>query len=142
MKVLQSQQLQVRTELVALNQVLSWFEDFDHTFIPEGVWLQCQLALAEGFTNVVRHAHKGKPSTTAIDLQVVILEDRLEIRIWDYGPQTNLDEVIDTLPQEMDREAEGGRGLKLMKKVADVLKYQRGDDQRNCLLIVKQYKAL
>ncbi|MBD1912263.1 MULTISPECIES: ATP-binding protein [unclassified Leptolyngbya] len=142
MKVLQSQQLQVSTELVALNQVLSWFEDFDHTFIPEAVWLQCQLALAEGFTNVVRHAHKGKPSTTVIDLEVVILEDRLEIRIWDYGPQTNLNEVIDTLSQEMDREAEGGRGLKLMKKVADVLKYQRGDDQRNCLLIVKQYNAL
>jgi len=127
---------------VALNQVLSWFEDFDHTFIPEPVWLQCQLALAEGFTNVVRHAHKGKPVSTAVDLEVVILEDRLEIRIWDYGPQTNLGEVIESLSHEMDRESEGGRGLKLMKKVADILQYKRGDDQRNCLLIVKQYHAL
>jgi len=142
LKVPQSQQLQVRSELVALNQVLSWFEDFDHTFIPETVWLQCQLALAEGFTNVVRHAHKGKPNSTAIDIEVVILEECLEIRIWDYGPQTNLGEVIDSLPQEMDREAEGGRGLKLMKKVADVLQYKRDNDQRNCLVIIKQYHAI
>lgn len=139
MKVLQNQQLQVSTELVALNQVLSWFEDFDHTFIPEAVWLQCQLALAEGFTNVVRHAHKDKPSNTQIDIEVTILENCLEIRIWDYGPQTNLGEIIETLPHDMDREAEGGRGLKLMKKVADILEYQRQADQRNCLLIVKKY---
>lgn len=138
----QRQHLQVKTELVALNQVLSWFEQFDHTFVPEAVWLQCQLALAEGFTNAVRHAHRGKPTTTPIDIEVTLQAEYMTIRIWDYGPQNNLGEVLKTLSQEMDREAEGGRGLKLMKKVADQLSYERHQTQgepRNCLEIIKYY---
>ena len=142
MAVSQRQHLQVKTELVALNQVLSWFERFDHTFVPEAVWLQCQLVLAEGFTNAVRHAHKGKPASTPIDIEVALQEDYMEIRIWDCGPQNDLGEVLETLTQEMDRDAEGGRGLKLMKKVADRLSYGRSQldgRPRNCLEIVKYY---
>lgn len=142
MTVSQRQHIQVKTELIALNQVLSWFEQFDHTFVPEAVWLQCQLALAEGFTNAVRHAHKGKPAHTPIDIEIGVSEEYMEIRIWDCGPQNNLGEVLETLSQEMDRDAEGGRGLKLMKKVADRLSYERCQIDgypRNCLEIVKYY---
>lgn len=141
MKVLQNQKIQVGTELIALNQVLSWFESFDHTFIPEAVWLQCQLALAEGFTNAVRHGHRDKPTSAVIELEVTVAEDCLEIRIWDSGPPTDLGNVILNLSQEMDKESEGGRGLKLMKKVADVLRYEREADERNCLLIAKHFTA-
>lgn len=140
MKVLQNQKIQVSSELVTLNQVLSWFEDFDHSFIPETVWLQCQLALAEGFTNAVRHGHRDKPTSTLIELEVTISDKYLEIRIWDSGPSNNLGDIIASLSQEMDKDSEGGRGLKLMKKVADVLHYSREADERNCLAIGKHYE--
>ncbi|MGG6296490.1 ATP-binding protein [Leptolyngbya sp. AN02str] len=139
MKLLESKRLQVRTDLGALNQVLAWFDGFAHTFIPQTVWLQCQLVLAEGFTNAVRHAHKFQPPDTDIEIEVQILETCLEIKIWDRGPNNELGTVLKGLSQEMDQEAEGGRGLKLMKKVADELSYFRDDSQRNCLLIVKNY---
>jgi serine/threonine-protein kinase RsbW len=134
----QQTHLQVNTDLTALTQVISWFDQF-YSIAPRSVWMQCQLALAEGFTNAVRHAHKGKPPTTPIDIEVTVLNQSLELRIWDQGPECDLDQLLEKLPPGVDRESEGGRGLKLMRRMADVLSYTRTVDNRNCLLIVKHY---
>ncbi len=139
LKLLEAKRIRVHSSLNALNQVLTWFDGFAHSFIPQSIWLQCQLVLAEGFTNAVRHAHKNQPPDTPIEIEVTILDDHLTISIWDYGPENNLGNVIDTLSQEMDQSAEGGRGLKLMKKIADDLSYRRDGSQRNCLVFTKQY---
>jgi serine/threonine-protein kinase RsbW len=130
--------IQVNTDLNALFKVLTWFEQFKSMMSPT-VWTQCQLALAEGFTNAVRHAHRDQPFETPIEIEVTVFEQTLEIRIWDLGPKFDLDQHIDALSMEVDREAEGGRGLKLMKQIADILTYTRTLDERNCLLIVKHY---
>jgi serine/threonine-protein kinase RsbW len=132
--------IKVNTDLSALATVLTWFgEQFDHSMMPYSAWLQCQLALAEGFTNAVRHAHRGKPVETPIEIEVTLSQHALEIRIWDYGSEFDLEHLISTLSPEADKEAEGGRGLKLMRQMADILTYTRSVDQRNCLLIVKYY---
>lgn len=135
---LQRADLQVNTDLNALMDVLAWFDQFNHPPIPFQIWLQCQLALAEGFTNAVRHAHHGQ-ADLPIDLEVIMFPERLEIRIWDQGEPFDLHQRLKNLPTEMDSEAEGGRGLKLMQKIADSLTYARTPDSRNCLLIVKHY---
>jgi serine/threonine-protein kinase RsbW len=132
-------QIQVITDLGALAQVLSWFDQFSHPPIPNVVWLQCQLILAEGFTNAVRHAHQGYPTETPIDIEVVMLGDALEIRIWDRGKPFDLESKIKSMPKEMDKHAEGGRGLKLMQRMSDQLRYTRGSDDRNCLFALKYY---
>ncbi|WP_242059940.1 ATP-binding protein [Oscillatoria sp. FACHB-1407] len=132
-------QLRANTDLHALAQVLAWFDQFNHSMIPHPVWLQCQLALAEGFTNAVRHAHRGQPNDTAIDIEVTISDGCLEIRIWDVGAGFDLEKTLAKLSQEVNYEAEGGRGLKLMKRMADVLTYTRTDDERNCLLVIKKF---
>jgi serine/threonine-protein kinase RsbW len=131
--------LQVNTDLDALAQVLEWFDQFNHPPIPSQTWMQCQLALAEGFTNAVRHAHRGQPMDLVIDVEVQVLDDRLEIRIWDQGAPFDLNQRLASMPQELDSEAEGGRGLRLMERIADKLSYTRMQDSRNCLLIVKYY---
>lgn len=77
--------LEVNTELKFLSEVLKWFDGLQDLSIPDEVWLECQLALAEGFTNAVRHAHKYLPSETPIQLEVTVFKGRLEIRIWDCG---------------------------------------------------------
>jgi serine/threonine-protein kinase RsbW len=128
-----------KTDLVALAQVLTWFDQFNHPAIPRSVWLQCQLALAEGFTNAVRHAHQGQPLDTLVEIEVKVLKQCLEIRIWDYGVGFDLEETLAKMPPISDTTAEGGRGLKLMKHVADYLSYTPTVDGRNCLLIVKYY---
>jgi serine/threonine-protein kinase RsbW len=137
--LLKRAQIQVLTDLGALAQVLSWFDQFSHPPIPHVVWLQCQLILAEGFTNAVRHAHRDCSPDTPIEIEVTMLSDALEIRIWDQGEPFDLETKLATMPKGMDKHAEGGRGLKLMQRMSDVLKYSRTDDQRNCLLAVKRY---
>lgn len=130
---------QVSTNLQLLKQVLDWFNQFDHQGIPRSVWLQCQLALAEGFTNAVRHAHSGKPAETPIEIEVTCKPQTIELRIWDYGSGFDLEKRLHMLPEPKNQETGGGRGLKIIQQTADVFSYTAVDDQRNCLLIVKKY---
>lgn len=138
-KVLTKSCLQVNTSLDALSQVLSWFEGFNHPPVPRKVWLQCQLAVAEGFTNAVRHAHQWLPLETPIDLEVRLFDRYLELRIWDQGEPFNMEAFIAHLPSKINEEDEGGRGVMLMKTIASHLSYVRQADGRNCLLITKHY---
>jgi serine/threonine-protein kinase RsbW len=131
--------LQVGTDLNALGQVLSWFDRFASPSISERIWLQCKTALAEGFTNAVRHAHKDKSSDVLIEIEVRKSPNSFEIRILDYGPPFNLEDKLKTLPDEIDLEATGGRGLKIMHSIADRLTYTRLKANQNCLSILKSY---
>lgn len=137
MKLPYQESVQFNTDLGSLPQVLVWFEQFNQPPIPYPVWLECQLALVEGFTNAVRHAHASKTPETPIDLEIAIRHHAIELKIWDCGSGFNLDQSL-VNPQVMEQSAEGGRGLKIIKKIADIVSYTR-IGQRNCLLIVKQY---
>jgi serine/threonine-protein kinase RsbW len=139
---LQKQNIQVKTDLSALSQVLAWFHQFNHPPVPKYIWMQCQLALAEGFTNAVRHAHKGQPPEVPVEIEVTIFPQRLEIRIWDRGQPFDLDQRLKNMPAQVDADEEGGRGLKLMRKIADCLSYTHTDGLGNCLLILKEYPHL
>ncbi|XHX76939.1 MAG: ATP-binding protein [Stenomitos frigidus ULC029] len=134
-------QLQVRSTLDELSPVLDWFNQLHHPAISQTVWMQCQTVLAEGLTNAVRHAHKGKPATTPIEIEVTIQERSLEIRIWDQGAAFDLAQRLAAVPQTVSQDAIGGRGLLLLRHFADRLSYVRTND-RNCLLIIKHYSAM
>lgn len=141
----QTTQLQVPSSLAVLAKVLSWFDQLYQPFIPQSVWIRCQLALAEGFTNAVRHAHKELYEDLYIDLEVTISEQKIEIRIWDWGKPFDLvNKIKDILKEMNDMPIEGevkggGRGLKLMYDIADYLSYDNSADGRNCLLICKNF---
>lgn len=130
--------LQVNSDLSGLDQVLSWFAQLHQPPIPTSLWIRCQLALAEAFTNAVRHAHRDQPGLP-VDIEVALFPERLEIRVWDQGPPFDLEQRLKNLSERLDLYSGGGRGLKLMKDIADTLSYTRTDDSRNCLLIVKHY---
>ncbi|MEM7596030.1 MAG: ATP-binding protein, partial [Cyanobacteria bacterium P01_A01_bin.83] len=74
----------------ALDQVLFQFNQIYQNFIPLRDWLQCRLALAEGFTNAVRHAHKNLPPDIPIKIEVFLKETAMEIKIWDHGSAFDL----------------------------------------------------
>jgi len=131
--------MQFPTDRSALEQVLSWFDQLYQPSIPTIVWLQCKLAVAEGFTNAARHAHRGLPPNVPIDIEVTLFPQGLEIRIWDQGPPFDLISWLQSSEQLVDQHAGGGRGIAIMQKIADKLSYTRTDDNRNCLLIVKFY---
>jgi serine/threonine-protein kinase RsbW len=139
--VQQKNHLRVNTDLNELVQVLSWFEKFNQPQIPREVWLQCQTALAEGLTNAIRHAHKDQPVETPIDIEVETSTDTLQIRIWDQGQPFDLNSRLEKTTNTVDFTASSGRGLQILKSVADHISYSVTEDNRNCLLIVKHYAA-
>lgn len=141
-ELLQSFQLQVQTQPKDLSQVLSWFETLRQPSIPANVWLECQTALAEGFDNAVRHANKGLLSETPIDIEVTIFSQSIELRIWDYGSDFDLEGHLQQLPDEVDEMAESGRGVGIMQQIADYLSCTRTPDNRNCLLLIKFYQKV
>ncbi len=89
--------LQVKTNLKSLEEVLKWYQQIEYLPIPKPVLIQCQIALAEGFTNAVNHAHENLSQDTPIDLEIQVFNHRLEIRIWDYGSPFDLAKKINTL---------------------------------------------
>lgn len=131
--------LQTGSDLNALPQVLEWFEHLNHCAIDPMIWMQCQLMLAEGFTNAVRHAHHDRPVTVPIDLEASILADRIEIRIWDQGALFDLDRHLKSRLEAPDDDLlqEQGRGLKLMYQISDFLVYTRTANDRNLLVLIK-----
>ena len=83
--------LQVNTDLNALTTVLEWFEQLKDLSLANEVWWKFQLALAEGFTNAVRHAHKNLPVDTPVQLEIIVFNGRLELKVWDCGPYFDFD---------------------------------------------------
>jgi len=138
-KPLKQSHLRLETDLRAVEEVLQWFEQFAPPLLPEQVWQQSQIALVEGFTNAVRHAHQSLPQTTLIEIELKLFSDCLEIRIWDQGQPFDLYGKLEALCHEDcdPLEKEGGRGLMFIQQLTDELSYQRLDDQRNCLFMRK-----
>ena len=95
---------QLSTDIKAVAEVLSWLEQLDplHPLpIPVAVLHQCKLAVVEGFTNAVRHAHKNLPRETPIDLEITVFNERLEIKIWDRGKPFDFKAKLkEELPEE------------------------------------------
>lgn len=137
--MLKQDHLTVYSNLEFLNQVQQWFEQFCLQHLSQLLWSERELyrlnlALAEGFTNAVRHAHQSLPPDTTIDIDLSLWADRLEIRIWDKGKPFNPDVLTEPKPGTLQ---EGGYGWFLLRRLADKVVYDRSADGRNCLLIVK-----
>ncbi len=131
--------LQVPSDIGVLDQVMSWFDSIQPSNIPIKVWLQSKLAIAEAFTNAVRHAHRNLEGKLVVDMEVSFTDTSLEIRIWDFGPVFDLASKIASLSHDVDSNSGGGRGLLILQKICDRLEYTRNPDQRNCLLMAKDF---
>jgi serine/threonine-protein kinase RsbW len=134
----QRERLVVPSHLAALNPIQAWFRQFCLQNEERYPWLahQCDrlnLALAEGFTNAVRHAHRGLPPETPIEIGLTLHEDWIEIRIWDHGRPFNPDELKEPQPGTLQS---GGYGWFLLRRLTDRVAYDRYIDGRNCLQLV------
>ncbi|MEO0457591.1 MAG: anti-sigma regulatory factor [Cyanobacteria bacterium P01_A01_bin.114] len=139
--MLKQDHLIVQSQLEKLSEVQAWFHRFCDTatqpWIDE-VFDPLNLALAEGFTNAVRHAHVDLPEETPIYLDISLWIDRIEMRIWDQGHPFDPDGLKEPKPGTL---SEGGYGWFLLRRLADQVEYKRAQDDRNCLWIVKYPKT-
>ncbi|MEO8894165.1 MAG: ATP-binding protein [Coleofasciculaceae cyanobacterium] len=139
-KPLKESRLQVESDLNAVPEVLEWFEQFTSPVLSQQFCGESQLALVEGFTNAVRHAHHHLPPTTPIELELELYPQYLEMRVWDKGKPFDWQAKLKALCSEdvNPLEKEGGRGLMFMNQLTDELSYVRFTDERNCLLMRKR----
>ncbi len=160
--MLRQTQLSVDSNLEALSSVQQWFRVFFSQLVKESPWLIDQfdplnLALAEGFTNAVRHAHANLPSTTPIEIEILAQKlgaknncetDSIEIRIFDQGDPFDPSSLSEPKPGSL---REGGYGWFLLRRLADQVTYDcvvrdlsltSVPPQRNCLRIVKKAKVV
>lgn len=133
--------LQVKTDLEQLSSVIEWFEKVTRQRLAETLLWQCEVAITEGFTNTVRHAHQNLSPATTINLQIIFFSDYLEMKIWNWGKPFDLEAKLKTLPSDPPDswEEEQGRGLYYILKLMDEVEYIRVDNnQRNCLIMRKK----
>lgn len=129
---------EVKSDLIFLEDVLERFAEIKQSWINIKDWNQCQLALVEGFTNAVRHAHKNLSNQTIISIKITLTRKQLAIQIWDYGEPFDLEKFARHYLKKKDLLSDGGRGIGILKKIATKLTYTRAGNNRNCLLIIKE----
>ena len=123
--------LQVKTDITVVEQVLQWSAQLDALPIPQPVVMQCKIALVEGFTNAVRHAHKSLPVSTPIDLEIEVLNGHVKLKIWDCGQPFDLKAKLGKLQNMKDSEQRGILGI-FFKVVTKILG-QRGERKHTAL---------
>ena len=131
--------IEVESDLQAIDLVLLQFNKLYDNRISQQDWLQCQLALVEGFTNAVRHAHRNLPLETPIEIEFALCLEKITIRIFDYGQPFDLNNFINTMLAKDTNWLGSGRGIAIINKVSDVLKYDRISNNKNCLVITKYF---
>lgn len=150
--------LSVSSRLEELSTVQQWFHTQIAILAAGTPWIdeqfdQLNLALAEGFTNAVRHAHMGLPGFTPVEIELLIKPEQVEICIFDQGQPFDPNSLQEPKPGTL---REGGYGWFLLKRLADRVTYKCVEldgfpedklpidkkIQRNCLRIVKTAKVL
>jgi len=140
--MLRREHLVVESRLEALFTVQRWLKDLCGSLDPELIWVKhycdrLNIAVAEGFTNAVRHAHAALPPETPIAIDVTFGSDRIDIYIWDQGDPFDPDQLGEPEPGSLH--PEGGYGWFLLRRLTDQVTYQR-QANKNCLAIT-QYRA-
>lgn len=137
--MLRREHLVVDSQLEALFKVQQWFKDLYASLDPEFAWVKgyydcLNIAVAEGFTNAVRHAHAMLPPDTPVMIDVLLEGDRIEIYIWDQGNPFDPNKLIEPEPGSLL--SDGGYGWYLLRRVADKVIYRR-QGSKNCLEIIQ-----
>jgi anti-sigma regulatory factor (Ser/Thr protein kinase) len=92
------------------------------------------LACNEAISNVIRHAHKGRPEAQ-LHLECRLAPEHMEIHLRDEGQPFDLETVPHLDPADI---RPGGRGVYLMRVLMDELSCQPCGERGNLLRMVKR----
>jgi serine/threonine-protein kinase RsbW len=95
-------QISVRSDLDEIETVLRWFEQLGDPTVPSELWMQAQLALVEGFTNAVRHAHADLDPPPPVQLSVQLGSQRFCVKILDRGAPFDFEAALATVEKAME----------------------------------------
>lgn len=138
------QQITLQSDLTCLACLQTWFEEFCDRHAILVRWDDTQryrfkLAMVEGFTNTVRHAHEHLPAETAIEAELALeaAGDRCDLtfNLWDRGEPFDPTQLDEPEPGTLQL---GGYGWFLLRRLCDRVTYSRCSDERNRLTVCSQ----
>jgi serine/threonine-protein kinase RsbW len=97
-----------------------------------------RLALAEAYSNVVRHAHREQPHLPVV-LCLEIRDRELALEIWDLGEGYDPESYRPPSPEERQ---EHGYGWMILNRLMDRVEYQPQINGRNCLKLAANLPVL
>lgn len=83
-----------------------------------------ELAVGEFSSNIIEHGYR-ESSTGPVIVEVELREDRAVIKIRDRGRFFDFEKAGHSLPE--DQFAEGGRGIYIIRNIADRVRYTRDE---------------
>ncbi|KZX20368.1 ATP-binding protein [Rathayibacter tanaceti] len=123
MNVLVRSRLQLEPRVLAVRSVGDWLREAAQRLDPAvaaSLLARAELAVHEACINVIDHA--GLPSGAVIDLDLVLEDDRLTVRVTDAGADFDLARV--PLPA-LGALQERGFGVKIIRSLVDGLSHRR-----------------
>ena len=143
MNRLRYEHLVIDSKLETLFKVHDWLKAVCGSLEPDAAWVkQCfarlNIAVVEGVSNAMRHAHATLPPETPIAIDISLEGDRIDILIWDQGGPFDPTKLREPEPGSLLQG--GGYGWVLLRRVVDRVTYHRQDD-KNCLEIT-QYRPV
>jgi anti-sigma regulatory factor (Ser/Thr protein kinase) len=117
--------LTLQSQLDDLARVWPWIETLSGAHgIPENTQFAVQLCLEEALSNIIRHGYRNRPGES-VTVDCALDENReLTLTVEDQGPP--FDPLTAPEAEEpIDHLKPGGRGIRLMRRFAGSLSYQR-----------------
>jgi len=106
----------------------------EHLRVDRDVVDEITLVLSEACANVVQHAGPLQDYEVRVDID----DDRCRISVFDEGGGFDPDAVT---PAPAGDLLDGGRGLLLMRALADTLHFERDPEGRHCVTFTKQLRV-
>jgi serine/threonine-protein kinase RsbW len=125
--------LVIRAEIPELARVCDWTDALAQRLaLPQSTAFAIQLCFEEALSNIVRHGFAGDPDEVArnkdVRLALETHDDAIVATIEDRGPAFDPLEVAPpAAPTAISDLPLGGRGIQLMRKLAQSLAYERRD---------------
>ena len=126
--------LLIKSRLDQLTKARNWIAEKAQAagFSPDDVFA-LKLAVSEACANIIRHAYEGAEDKDII-LSVCIEGDKLLLTIRDFGKKFDLSRYK---PPDLDRPAESGYGIYLIRELMDEVEYDTSPSQGTILKMVK-----
>ena len=101
--------------------------------LPDDFIRNIGLVASEAVTNAIRHGTRFEGDLLAVTIEVS--DELFSLRVLDHGPGFDLDAVKHP---DLDKPAEGGYGIFIIKSLMDEVRYLRGEEA-NELVMVKRF---
>ncbi|MFC5181360.1 ATP-binding protein [Actinomadura harenae] len=100
--------------------------------VDETICGDIELMLTEACTNVIRHARAGDDYT----VRATIVDERCEIRVIDSGQGVDA-QALEAAGAPAELTAESGRGLQIMRALADDVRFHTFPDRGSLVALEK-----